>query len=57
MRKTKVELETLVNMDGKAMWDKLEELGPKLNQSRISEEVVVDGKIRRGHEPLGSVFH
>ena len=42
---TEVELETLVNMDGKAMWDKLKELGPKLNQSRIPEEVVVDGKI------------
>ena len=45
MRKTEVELETLVNMDGKAMWDKLKELGPKLNQSRIPEEVVINGTI------------
>ena len=45
MRKTEVELETLVNIDGKTMWDKLKELGPKLNQSRVPEEVVVNGKI------------
>lgn len=42
-RQSELEIESMVNTDGKQMWRKLESLGPKNLKNKIPEEVTIDG--------------
>ena len=44
LRQCEIDLESMVNMDGKQMWQKLETMGPKQVKNRIPEEVYVEGQ-------------
>ena len=48
--KAELEIETLVGKSGREMWQKIEEMGPKVRRQNIPEEVIVDGLVCRDIE-------
>ena len=48
--KVELEIETLVGKTGREMWQKIEEIGPKVRLKNIPEEVMADGLVCRDIE-------
>ena len=44
-RNKELEIESMVCKSGKELWQKIDELGPKVKCQRIPEQVIIDGNI------------